>query len=176
MMTAATLLPENRLKDVIWAADILKTVHRDVHLVIHGDGPHRRRLERYQKNLGIEDRVHFVGWRDDARQLLSLADAFWLASDRQGMPAALLEAMAAGVPVVATDTPSHRSIVEAGKTGFLVPTGDRAALAKYANRLLENRDLARTMGAAARSEVLERFGVGSMVERYAELYRRLLSA
>ena len=176
IMAAGSLRPENRFKDLIWAADILKIIHGDVHLVILGDGPHRRRLERYQKNVRIEDRVHVVGWRDDARQLLSLADLFWLASDQQGAPSALLEAMAAGVPVVTTDTASHRAIVESGRTGFLVPTGDRAALAKYANRLLENRELSRTIGEAARRDVLARFSVAAMVDNYAALYRRLLAS
>jgi glycosyltransferase involved in cell wall biosynthesis len=175
VMACGRLSPENRFKDLIWSTDILKIIHDDVHLVILGDGPQRRRLERYQKNVRIEDRVHFVGWRDDAPQLLALADLFWLAGDQQGMPASLLEAMAAGVPVVAADTASHRVIVESGRTGYLVPTGDRAALAKFANRLLEDRELARTMGQAARHDVLARFSVSSLVQNHVALYRRLLA-
>ena len=165
---------EQRYKDLIWSTDILKMVRDDTHLLICGAGPHDRRLLRYRRNVRIEDRVHFLGQRENASQVLNHLDVFWLAGDRQGMPLALLEAMAAGVPVVASDTASHRAIVEHGRTGFLAPVGDRASLARYAYRLLEDPALSREVGAAGRQHVLTEFSSSRMVERYAELYRQLL--
>jgi glycosyltransferase involved in cell wall biosynthesis len=171
---ACRLASDNRVKDLIWSIDILKIIHDQAHLLVLGDGPQRHRLEYYQRKIGVDKHVHFLGDRHDARQLLGLADLFWHAGDRQGMPSALLEAMAAGVPVMASDTASHRAIVSHGNTGFLIRLGDRAALAKYAHRLLEDGALAQRIGAAARERVLGQFSVPKMVERYANLYRRLL--
>jgi glycosyltransferase involved in cell wall biosynthesis len=91
------------------------------------------------------------------------------------MPNAIMEAMAAGIPVVATDIAGNRDLVVSGETGFLVPLGDRAALGKYGYKLLESAELRSRMGAAARQRIGE-FSVARMVDRHAELYRKILSA
>ncbi|MBI2823384.1 MAG: glycosyltransferase [Planctomycetia bacterium] len=168
------LWPQKRIKDLIWAADLLKVIRSDVHLLLIGDGPQRERLERFRYQVRIEDKVHFLGHRDDAAQLMPHFDALWLASEYEGLPNVVMEAMSQGVPVVATDIPGNRDLVVPGETGYLVPVGDRAGIARNTNRLLDNADLARQLGEAGRKRVLSEFTVEKMIARHAELYRELL--
>lgn len=169
------LWPQKRMKDVIWAADLLKVIRGDVHLLIIGDGPDRRRLERFRRAVRIEDRVHFLGHRDDVPGLLPHFDLLWLASAYEGLPNVVMEAMAAGVPVVATDIAGNRDLITSGETGFLVPVGDRAALAARANQLLDDPELRARLAAAARERVNSEFSLAKLIERYQALYRSLLS-
>lgn len=168
------LWPQKRVKDLIWAADLLKVVRDDVHLLILGEGPLRARLERFCCQIELQDRVHFLGDRPDVPQLLQHCELLWLASGYEGLPNAVLEAMAAGIPVVATDLPGTRDLVVPGITGYLVPVGDRAALAREALRLIENPELARRLGQAGRERAAQHFGLSAMLERYAALYSELL--
>jgi glycosyltransferase involved in cell wall biosynthesis len=85
-----------------------------------------------------------------------------------------MEAMSAGVPIVATDIPGTRDLVIDGRTGYLFPVGNRAMLAKRTNRILDDAALARQLGQAARHRTTDEFSVEKMIERYADLYRRLL--
>ena len=102
-------------------------------------------------------------------------DVLWSTSGYEGQSNAILEAMAAGVPVVATDIPGTRELVLPGVTGYLVPVGDRAAFAKYTDRLLNDPVLAARYGAAARERVQKEFSVAKMVARYTDLYREILA-
>ncbi len=168
------LWPQKRIKDLIWAADLLKVLRDDTHLLIVGDGPQRWRLERFRDQVEIADRVHLLGERDDVPQLLAASDCLWLASEYEGQSNAILEAMSAGVPVVATDIPGNRDLVVPEQTGFLVPVGDRAAFARQTQRLLTDPALAAACGQAARQRVQEQFSVEKMLERYVQLYNQLL--
>lgn len=168
------LWPQKRIKDLIWAADLLKVIRADVHLLIIGDGPERERLERFRRNVRIEDKVHFLGQRNDMQQMMPLFDVLWLASAYEGLPNVIMEAMSHAVPVVASNISGNRDLVISGETGFLVPLGDRAAFAKYTNKLLDDRELARRMGDAGRQRIASDFSVEKMVARHAELYRELL--
>ena len=168
------LWPQKRIKDLIWAADLLKVIRDDVHLLIIGDGPHRERLEKYQRQVRIEDKVHFLGHRGDVSRLLPHFDLLWLGSEFEGLPNVIMEAMMAGVPVVATDIPGNRDLVVPGETGYLVPIGDRAAFARQAQKLLEDSDLARRLCEAGRQRMLNDFTVDKMVERHVQLYQELL--
>jgi glycosyltransferase involved in cell wall biosynthesis len=152
----------------------LKVVRDDVHLLIIGDGPDRQRLARYRRHVRIEDKVHFLGHRDDVPRMMPHFDALWLASGYEGLPNVIMEAMAAAVPVVATDIPGNRDLVIHGETGFLVPVGDRAEIARKTQRLLDDVDLALRLGAAGKARVLSQFGLEAMVDQYASLYRELL--
>ncbi|NIL96141.1 MAG: glycosyltransferase, partial [Planctomycetales bacterium] len=134
--TVARLWPQKRVHDVIWAAELLTVARDDVHVLIIGDGPLRARLQRFRDQVQLQQRVHFLGHRDDVPQLIEHFDVLWLASGYEGLPNILMEAMAAGVPVVATDIPGNRQLVRQGQTGYLVPVGDRAALAKFAFQIL----------------------------------------
>jgi glycosyltransferase involved in cell wall biosynthesis len=175
------LWPQKRIKDAIWAADLLKTLRDDVHLLIVGDGPDRDRLRRYRDQLGVGDKVHFLGHREDVPRLMPHFDLFWSTSAYEGQSNAILEAMAAAVPVVATDIPGTRDLVVHEKTGFLVSTREldvgrrRAAFARHTNILLNDPPRARRLGEAGRQRVLSEFTVEKMVGLYADLYRRLLA-
>lgn len=172
--TAGRLTPARRIKDLIWAADLLKVIRDDLHLLVLGDGPHRRRLELFRRQCEIEDRVHLLGHRGDAPKLLAALDALWLSGGGVGISQALLEAMAAGVPAIVADTPDHRLAVEHGECGYLFAPGDRASLARHTRRLLGDEQLRRRLGAAAQRRMLERFAAEAMIARYAELYAALV--
>ena len=168
------LAPQKRVKDAIWAADLLKVIRDDVHLLILGEGPQRDRLRRYRDQVEIRDKVHFLGARADVARLLPHFDAVWSTSGFEGQSNSILEAMAAGVPVVASDIPGTRDLAVPETTGYLYPLGDRAKLASHTNRLLNNPDLAARLGAASRARIAAEFRVETMIERYAGLYRLVL--
>ncbi len=168
------LWPQKRVKELIWAADQIKCVRDDVHLLIIGDGPLRWALERYRRLNEIEDRVHFLGARDDVPRLLPHFDVLWLASGYEGQSNTIMEAMAAGVPVVATDIPGNRELVVPGETGYLTPLDVRSAIAKWTLAILEDDALARRFGASAKQRMATEFSVARMVERYAAVYREVL--
>lgn len=165
------LWPQKRVKDLIWATDLLTVVRDDVHLLIIGDGPHRARLERYCDLVQIGDRVHFLGLRDDVWRLMPHFDCLWLASAYEGLPNCIMEAMACGVPVVATDIPGNRDLVIHGETGYLVPIGDRAGFTRHTNRLLDDAELAERLANAGRNRIEREFTVERMVAAYDALYQ-----
>ena len=181
------LWPQKRVKDAIWAADSLSVMRDDVHLLVIGDGPDRDRLVRFRDQSQVVEVVHFLGHREDVPRLLPHVEVLWSPSAYEGQSNAILEAMALGIPVVATDIPGTRDLVVHGETGFLIPATDRAArattvnrdvaagLARYTNQLLDDPPLARRLGEAGRRRILEEFRVETMVQRYADLYRRLLA-
>jgi glycosyltransferase involved in cell wall biosynthesis len=168
------LWPQKRAKDAIWAADLLKVIRNDVHLLVIGDGPHRDRLRRFRDQVRIVDKVHFLGERGDVPRLMPHFDVLWSTSGYEGQSNAILEAMAAGVPVVATDIPGTRELVLPDVTGFLVRVGDRAGFAKYTERVLNDSALATRLSIAARHRAESEFSVQKMIARHAELYRELL--
>jgi glycosyltransferase involved in cell wall biosynthesis len=167
------LWPQKRVKDLIWAADLLKSTRDDTHLLIVGDGPQRWRLERYRQQNQITDRVHFLGERDDVPRLMPHFDVLWLGSEYEGQSNAVMEGMEAGVPVVATDIAGNRDLVVDGLTGYLVPVGDRFEFARRTHWLLDDGALRQRLGEAGRQRVLTEFTVEQMVSRHADLYRQL---
>ena len=168
------LWPQKRVRDLIWACDIVRNIKPNIRLLIVGDGPLRRDLERYAWDVGMGERTLFLGERADIAELLQVMDVLVLPSAFEGMPNAVLEAMAAGVPVVASAIAGTREVVQDGHTGFLVPLGDRAALAKRINHLLEQPQLRRRMGEAGRAYVRQHFTVERMVSAHVRLYMELL--
>lgn len=167
------LWPQKRVKDLIWATDLLKCIRDDAHLLVIGDGPQRWRLERYARQANVPDRVHFLGERNDVPQLLPHVDLLWLASGYEGQSNAVLEAMSAGIPVVASDIPGNRDLVVPEETGYLVDLGDRGSFAQRAQLLLSEPELAKKLGAAGKVRVLNEFSVEKMVDRHAALYEQL---
>jgi glycosyltransferase involved in cell wall biosynthesis len=170
------LWPQKRYKDLIWALDLLRCVEKDAHLLIVGDGPQRWRLERYSAQVNEGRPVRFLGQRNDVARLLPHLDCFWLGSAYEGQSNALMEAMSAGLPVVASDIPGNRDLVTDGETGFLVRLGDRAGFAARTNEVLKQPELGRRLGAAAKVRVEREFSVGQMVDKHEELYRSLLGS
>ena len=149
---AARLERDRGGKDAIWAADLLKVIRDDAHLLVFGDGPYRERLVRFRDQVEIADKVHFLGDCGDFVELLPLLDQFWSTRRLPGQPHAVLEAMAAGVPVVAADVPGMRDLIEHEKTGYLFAPGHRAGIARWAEHLLNHAETARQIGAAGRQK------------------------
>jgi glycosyltransferase involved in cell wall biosynthesis len=174
MGAVGRLWPQKRMKDLIWATDLLKVVHDNTHLLIIGDGPQRKDLERFRERCNLEDKVHFLGARNDVPRLLPHFDLLMLASSFEGLSNAIMEAMVCALPVVATDIPGNRELVLHGQTGFLVQVGDRAGFSRYAYKILEDPELARRLGDAGRERVVSHFSIEAMVHKHAALYRELL--
>lgn len=167
------LWPQKRTKDLMWAAELLKAARDDTHLLLIGDGPQRDALLRFRNDARLADRVHFLGERDDVRDLLPLLDCFWLASGYEGQSNAIMEAMSAGVPVVASDIPGNRDLVVPEQTGYLVPMGDSAQMARKTQLIIDHADRSAQFGQAARVRMLTEFSIERMVQRHAELYQEL---
>lgn len=140
-------------------------------LLIVGDGPEAPRLRALARELGVDGRVVLTGARPDAPRCLPLMDVYVSASRREGLPLAVLEAMACGRPVVATRVPGHVDVVEDGRTGVLVPADDPAALAAAVAALLADAPRRAALGAAGRLRVDDRFTRARMVDEVADLYR-----
>ena len=117
-----------------------------MYLLLVGDGPERANLLELARHMSCDHLVRFTGHRDDAARLIGLFNVFWLASDFEGMSNSIMEAMAAGVPVVASDIPPNRELVVDGQTGFLVKVGDSVGMAQFADRILADPTLAERLG------------------------------
>jgi glycosyltransferase involved in cell wall biosynthesis len=142
--------------------------------LIAGDGPERPALEEQAARLGLGGRVRFLGTRTDVAELLRSSSIFVLPSLAEGLPVSVIEAMAAGRAVVATDIPGTNEIVVDGETGLLVPPRDPLALAGALGRLLGDTALRGEMGRAGRRRVDRHFSAGAMVRRIEALYEEVL--
>lgn len=143
-------------------------------LVLAGSGPERAALEAQAQALAIADRVCFLGHRTDVPDLLACCDLFVLPSLYEGLPLSILEAMAAGKPVVASAVGGSPEAVLDGESGLLVPPGDSVALAKALKCLLAQPGLAAQMGAAGKARVQQMFSVEVMVRQVSQTYEELL--
>jgi glycosyltransferase involved in cell wall biosynthesis len=141
--------------------------------ILVGDGPERVRLEAQASELGLDNRVIFLGYRQDVPELLASCDLFVLPSLLEGLPLAVLEAMAAGKPVIATQVGGTDEAVVDGKTGLLVPSADPMALACAIRKLLSDRPLAERLGVAGQARVRRHFSAESMVQRVTKIYDEL---
>ena len=140
-------------------------------LLVVGDGPEAAALRALAGSLALGDRVTFTGAVADAARCLPVLDLYVSASRREGLPLAVMEAMACGLAVLATRVPGHVDLVEEGVTGVLVPADDPAALCAAAVTLLQDPARRRAMGAAGRQRVEAHFTMAPMVSRVAALYR-----
>ncbi len=143
-------------------------------LIIAGDGPQRDELAQQIVQLGLSGSVRLLGDRGDVAQVLAECDVFVLSSIAEGMPITVLEAMATGLPVVATNVGGVASVVEAGVTGTLVPPGDPRALAAALGVYVADEKLRHRHGDAGRARVAEHFSLRTMVSAYVALYDELL--
>ena len=122
--------------------------------------------------MGLRRQVIFTGLLEDPVRIYPALDLYVSASLKEGLPLSVVEAMGAGLAVVATDVPGHRDVVVHGKTGMLVPSEDPLALAGAISSLLADPERRRRMGEAGRRRAQEEFMIEPMVERTAEVYRR----
>ncbi|MDX1927219.1 MAG: glycosyltransferase [Pirellulaceae bacterium] len=160
-------------RELVWSAELLRVALKDVCVVIIGDGPERDQLLHYRDQVGADEAARFVGEREDALQLMTGFDLLWNGSLYEGQSNTILEAMACGVPVVATDIPGTRDLVEHEVTGLLYPQGDVGRLTRITNQLLREPERRAAMGVAAKQRIAEQFSLQRMISQHEELYERL---
>jgi glycosyltransferase involved in cell wall biosynthesis len=170
-LTVARLEAQKGITDLLDAAAMLP----DVVFAIAGEGPQRDQLVAKAATLGVADRVRWLGHRDDVPALLAAADLFVLPSLNEGLPLAAMEAMLAGVPIVATDAGGTGEIVRDGITGVLVPPGDPEALSASIRALLSDRPRAARLAIAARELIEREHSAAAMVAATSRLYEELLA-
>jgi glycosyltransferase involved in cell wall biosynthesis len=169
------LAKQKRIEDLLWAMQITRQANERACLLIIGDGPERSALQQHARDVEVEQHVHFLGHREDAGELMRCLDVFWLASDFEGLSNSLMEAMAAGVPVVASNIAPNRELISHGDEGYLVDVGDGLAFAQYTLKLLADAELARSMGQQGRSRIADHFSVQKMIDGHIALYRQILT-
>ncbi len=140
-----------------------------------GDGPLEAEMRRLADRVGLVERVRFLGYQPDPERALSQAQLSVLSTRSEGFPRCVLEAMRAGLPVVASDTGGVREAITHGANGLLVPPGDCEALSAAIGRLLAEAPRREQMGAAARAAYASRFRLETMVEKTAEIYASVTS-
>ena len=170
IMAIGRLWPQKRYRDLIWSAELLGTMREDTTLVIVGDGPQKGELLRHRDAVTIPTHARFCGQRDDVTDLLPHADAFWIGSEYEGQSNSVIEAMQAGIPVVASDIPGNRDLVIDQQTGRLVKLGDTADFARQTNEILDDVSEAKRLGDNARNRIAADFTVAQMVQKHADLY------
>jgi glycosyltransferase involved in cell wall biosynthesis len=170
--TVGRLSPQKSPLDLLAAFERVAAAHPEAHLVLVGDGPQRDAVVARTAEAGLTDRVHLTGLRRDVAEIQRAFDVFALASRWEGLPRVFPQAMAAGLPVVATRVAGAPDAVVPGETGWLVDVGDIDALAGRLRSLAEDPALARRMGENGRARVDE-FSARRMVDQLSELYRSL---
>ncbi|MCK4356192.1 glycosyltransferase [Candidatus Bipolaricaulota bacterium] len=143
-------------------------------LVLVGEGPSRSQVEQSVERTGLNDRVTMLGARTDIPELLAASDLFVLPSRWEGLPLTIIEAMMAGLPVVASHVGGVAELVEDGVTGFLVPSEAPAALAEALRKLLEDSELRKRMGKAGREKALQDFTLDRMLAETKKEYDEVL--
>lgn len=161
---------------VIEAAAQIVPDHPEVHFIFIGDGSRREQLRSQAAQLGLAAHVHLFGERPDAATLIAGCDAAVLASLHEGFPNAVLEAMAAGVPVIATASGGTSEMIRPGETGWLIPPADASALARSISQVLAHPAQSEEIAARARAFVERRFSLQRMVTAVEQLYQETLSA
>jgi len=147
------------LKQLPWTLDLI------------GDGPKRKAVEHLANHPLLAGQVNFLGTRSDVQELLANSAIFVLSSKREGFPISILEAMRAGLPVIATNVGGVSEAVVDGETGYLVPAGDIVALRKRLSVLIEDRVLRKQMGSQGRERFAQLFTLDKMVDRTLDVYR-----
>ncbi len=171
----ARLNPEKDHTTLLHAFAILRGRDPSLRLVLAGGGPERERLEQLAGSLGLDGAVEFLGHVEDVRPIHERLDVYVQSSHVEGLPVAVLEALAAGLPVVAARVGGNEEAVIDGVGGLLVPPRNPEAMAAAIARFLEDPELAARMGFAGRRHVEDLFSAAAMVEATDRLMRRLLA-
>lgn len=166
----ASLVPAKNHEMFLRAAAIVHIAMPEVRFLVAGDGPLAEHLSELARGMGLENCVQFLGRVTDVPSLLGGLDVVCLSSDTEALPLSVMEAMAAGRPVIATDVGAVRDLVSPGETGYLVPAGDDPALAAAIHQLLSHPQDVADFGARARAVAMSRFGI----EKTADVYESTL--
>lgn len=172
---AGRLDRSKQIDEAIWCFELVRVLYPTARLVVFGDGLDRHRLERYAELVSEAGCVRFPGYRRDLLELLPCVDVFWQLGRSSSTPYALLEAMAAGVPIVASDLPAHRSAVTPNVSGLLTPARSRADVARATDQLLSDAALARRMGEAASVAAQQQWSIDNCAAACEPLYHSLKS-
>ncbi len=168
--------PVKRFEVLLEAVRLLAGRIPRLALLMVGGGGEEERIRTMAGEAGLSERVIFTGFLGNPSRVYGILDLYVATSLKEGLPLAPLEAMAAGLPIVATDVPGHRDVVARDHTGLLVPPEDAPALAEAIASLAAQPERRRLMGEAGRRRVQEHFAVESMVARTAEVYRSVVAA
>lgn len=171
---AACFKPQKAPRVFLQAAALVKKSCPRARFVLAGDGALRGRLEKLREQLGLREEVIFAGWQRDMPRMMAMWDVFALTSLWEGLPVVFLEAMATGLPVVATPAGGAREVIKEGVNGFLVPFNDAPAMAEKIVLLLQDRQLARRMGEAGKRMLAAAYEKEYMVGEIDRLYTALL--
>lgn len=173
LMHISNFRPVKRVSDVV---DIFSMVSKEVpaRLLFVGEGPELPKIQCKIKQLGLEDRVHFLGKQDQIAQVISMADVLLLPSEKESFGLVALEAMACGVPTIGSEAGGIPELVSHGKTGFLAPIGDTRAMADYAIKLLTDTKLAEQISEACLVRARSEFSSDRITEEYEQIYYRVL--
>jgi glycosyltransferase involved in cell wall biosynthesis len=173
VISVAKLYPQKGQLVLVDAMRGVMAGRDNVHLVLAGDGPERSAVEDAVLATGLSERIHVLGERGDVGALLAASDVFVLASLWEGLPVALLEAMASRLPVVATAVAGSSQVIEHRVSGILVPPGDPEALTRAIGEVCDHPELAERLSLAGRERVVRAFSAGAQAAAHAELYTRL---
>lgn len=176
LVNVARLIPRKGQRELVAAMPAVLARYPAAQLALAGDGHDRAALAGAIAAAGLEAHVHLLGTVEAIPELLARSDLFVFPSHFEGLPGALIEAMLAGKPVVAVDTPVHRELVTHGQTGWLVPSRAPAALAAGILYALDHPGEAAAWGRAAQADALARFSIATVAARYAALYQSLAKA
>lgn len=166
------LYPVKRHIDLVRALPLVKAACPNIHVVILGRGDQKDLLEQEAMSLGVVDRLHLVGFQEDARPWLNIMDCYVMPSESEGMPLSLLEAMSAQLPVIVTAVGGIPEVVTHEESGWLVPTHCPDVLAKTMIHVLTHRSEARAVAVRGRVCVEARFSADAMARAYGTLYRQ----
>ncbi len=170
--TVAPLVARSRLKDTIWATDLLTCIRDDVHFFIFGRGSQRQRLEKFASQTEAGGHVHFVPVGAHAVDLLPGVDFFWQSHLREPLSASMLYAMKCGVPVVSVYGPGTAEVIRHQETGFAVNFGARDEFARWTKFLLEQTDSGQQLAIQGRDSVSGKFGIHQMAHGYRKVYAK----
>lgn len=170
--TAGQLVASMGVKELIWAVDMVRVLHPSVRLLIAGDGPQRGHLEHFAATAAVPENICFLGDTDRWSDIVPHLDVYWQGTEVQAFsPTAVLTAMAAGVPVVATDTAQHRDWITSGETGFLVDYDARADRTRITDQLLVDAAMRQSIGQAGQRHAGEQYSVETVAQQIADIYR-----
>jgi N-acetyl-alpha-D-glucosaminyl L-malate synthase BshA len=166
--------PVKRVEDIVYSMCVLTKKVPAARLILVGDGPDRRRVERLVDKLGLKENIRMMGYRNDIPDILRCADALVMASETESAPLTILEAMSTGLPIIATDVGGIPEQVHDGVNGFLVPVKRPDDIAEAALKINADINLQIKMGENSRKTVLEKYTVDRVLDQYMKVYEAVL--
>jgi len=164
----------NANKNHIQVLEALSKLNKtNFHYLIVGNGEDEQKLQKAVNELLLRDKVSFLGFRRDVPELLTASDVFILTSRREGLPKAVMEAMAVGLPIIATDVRGNRDLVKSGENGYLVPVDDVEQTAIAIERLIDSEDLRRSMGEKSK-QLVNQYDLQNIIPQMEKIYNAYL--